>query len=149
MRLVFPGGKRERQEYSVNKLLSVREFKRRLATTLLETYQPISLFVSPDWQLLDHAGCVTDQQLPGTNLNCPFLTHGSTVVRVEMGNRRVSLVGDTLDSKSPARRGENNSSFEKRSSDPEKRLKEMKGKRLKEMKGISAEPVKWYSSHRP
>jgi hypothetical protein len=50
-------------------------------------------------------------------------------------------VGDTLDSKSPARRGENNSSFEKRSSDPEKRLKEMKG--------ISAEPVKWYSSHRP
>jgi hypothetical protein len=57
--------------------------------------------------------------MPGTNLNCPFLTHGSTV-RVEVGNRRVSLVGDTLDSKSPARRGENNSSFEERSADPEK-----------------------------
>jgi hypothetical protein len=85
IRLVFPGGERERQEYSVNKFLSVQEFKRRLATTLLETSQPISIFVSPDWQLLDHAGCVTDQLLPGTNLNCPFLTHGSTVC-VEVGN---------------------------------------------------------------
>ncbi len=137
---MFPGGEREQQNYSVNKYLSVQEFKRRLATTLLKTHLPVSLFVSPDWKLLDHAGCVTDHTKPETNQDCPYLRHGSTV-RVEVGTRKVSLVGDTRDSKSPARRGENNSSFEERSSDPEEILKEMKG--------IAVEPVEWYSTHQP
>ncbi len=49
-------------------------------------------------------------------------------------------MGDTVDSKDSVRRRENTSS---RSyfTDPEARLKEMKG--------ILAEPVKWYSTHRP
>jgi hypothetical protein len=55
--------------------------------------------------------------------------------------RITSQVGETLYLKSPARRGESNSSFGKRSDDPEDKLKAMKG--------ISAEPVKWYSTHRP
>jgi hypothetical protein len=118
IRLVFPGGERERQEYSVNKFLSVQEFKRSLATTLLKTTQPISLFVSPNWKSLNHGGGVTDQFEPNTNFKCPCLKHGSTV-RVEVGNRKTSLVGDTLDSKSPVKRGESNSSFGKRSDDPE------------------------------
>jgi hypothetical protein len=139
--LVFPGGERERQEYSVNKFLTVQEFKRRLATTLLKTTRPISLFVSPDWKLFNHGGCVSDEFEPKTNVKCPCLKHGSTV-RVELGIRNTSQVGETLHLKSPARRGgKSNSSFGKRSDDPEARLKDMKG--------ISSEPVKWYSTHRP
>jgi hypothetical protein len=101
----------------------------------MKTTNQISLFVSPNWKLLNHTGTVSDEVIPGTNITCPFLYQGSTV-RVEWGNRQVSLVGDTVISpKRPARGGE----WGNKSPD----------KRLREIKGISAGPVKWYSKDRP
>ena len=138
IKLVFPGGERESQTYSVHKFLSVQVFKQRLGNDLMKTTYPISLFVSPNWQLLNHTGCVNDQVYPGTNTPCPYLDQGSTV-RVEWGDRKVSLVGDTVSPpKRPTRGGEKRNPT---LTSPEERLKGMKG--------ISAGPVKWYSSDRP
>jgi hypothetical protein len=138
IKLVFPGGERESQTYSVHKFLSVQVFKQRLGNDLMKTTYPISLFVSPNWQLLNHTGCVNDQVYPGTKTPCPYLDQGSTV-RVEWVDRKVSLVGDTVSPpKRPTRGGEKRNPT---LTSPEERLKWMKG--------ISAGPVKWYSSDRP
>jgi hypothetical protein len=135
IKLVFPGGERESQTYSVHKFLSVQAFIQRMREDLMKTTNQISLFVSPNWRLLNHTGTVSDEVIPGTNTPCPFLYQGSTV-RVEWGNRQVSLVGDTVISpKRPTRGGEwGNKSPEER---------------LRAIKGISAGPVKWYSKDRP
>jgi hypothetical protein len=47
IKLVFPGGERESQTYSVNKFLSVQVFKQRMQNDLMKTTHPIALFVSP------------------------------------------------------------------------------------------------------
>jgi hypothetical protein len=136
IKLVFPGGERESQTYSVNKFLTVQAFKQRLGNDLVKTTHPISLFVSPYWRLLKHTGSVSDRSIPGTNTPCPFLEQGS-IVRVEWGDRKVSLVGDTVISpKSPTRGGG-------------REWNKVPEERLKSMKGISAEPVRWYSIDRP
>ena len=47
IKLVFPGGERESQTYSVHKFLSVQVFKQRMQNDLMKTTHPIALFVSP------------------------------------------------------------------------------------------------------
>jgi hypothetical protein len=94
IKLNFPGGERGDQTYSVNKFLSV-EFFRRDMTSLLGIPPPVSLFVGPEWLLLDRPGCVSDQIIPGTNISCPFLEQGS-LVRVEQGQHSVSLCDEFL-----------------------------------------------------
>jgi hypothetical protein len=70
---------------------------------------------------------VSDREKPGTNTPCPFLDQGSTV-RVEWGNRQVSLVGHTvITPKRPTRGGE--------------WLNKAPEEKLKAIKGISAGPV--------
>ncbi len=66
IKLVFPGGERESQKYSVNKYLSVQVFKDRMRAIIKSTHR-ISLFVSPDWRLLNHTGTVSDREVPGTH----------------------------------------------------------------------------------
>ncbi len=80
--LVYPGGERDRHDYTVFPEMPVSFLRHNLAC-LLRVDAPVSLFVGPMWLALDHSGTITDPFFPGSTTPCPYVMQGS-VVRVQV-----------------------------------------------------------------
>ncbi len=74
----FPGGELSTHVHTVYYGMPVSRLKQELAD-LLEAFGPVVLEVGPMWDVLDHAGTITDRTFPHTHLPCPYLEQGSEV----------------------------------------------------------------------
>jgi hypothetical protein len=74
--LLFPDRELPDQAFWVTTSMTVPTLKRSLAD-LLHVSTPLSLFVGPDWNLLDHDGFIVSPLLSDGVTPCPFLQPGS------------------------------------------------------------------------
>jgi hypothetical protein len=82
IQLQFPNDEFRDQTYSVSRDLLVSKFKVRMSN-LMHTSASVVFLVSPEWDILDHSGSITDDFIPGSSsISCPFLQHGS-IVRIQ------------------------------------------------------------------
>jgi hypothetical protein len=74
--LLFPDRELPDQSFWVTTAMTVTTLKRSLAD-LMDVLHPLSLFVGPDWTLLDHDGFIVSRFLSDGLTPCPYLQPGS------------------------------------------------------------------------
>ena len=92
IRLSFPNEELPSQEFMVTTAMTVPVLASALAR-LMQVSSPLSLFVAPRWERLDHSGFIVARFLPDRVTPCPYLQPWSTLRviarRVDLEARRV------------------------------------------------------------